>query len=240
MHESDGGFRGWLSVAGAGIAFFVQSGAAVYSFGAFLPRLCSEYNWTRGDVSIALSICMMLGTLSAPVAGFLVARFGPGKAIVAGNLLIALAFLGVAFQSALWQFYTAYAVVGLGAGLAGIIAGSTVASSWFVRKAPLAMSVVTGSGGVGGLALVPIVTALINGYGVRHTYLVLFALMFVFGAVVPILIVRSRPEDSETPRQAVQNVSGEDSPMEQAQYPASQDVTLVAALRTRFFWLITI
>jgi MFS family permease len=162
MHERGGGFRGWLSVAGAGMAFFVQSGAAVYSFGVFLPWLCRECNWTRGEVSVALSVCMILGTLSAPAAGFLIARYGAGKAIIAGNLLIALAFVGLAFQSALWQFYAAYAIVGIGTGLAGIIAAGTVASNWFVKKAPLAMSIVTGSGGLGGLILVPIVTALIS------------------------------------------------------------------------------
>jgi MFS family permease len=243
MSERDGGFRGWLSVAGAGIAFFVQGGAAIYSFGVFLPWLCRECNWTRGDVSVALSICMMLGTLSAPAAGFLVARFGPGKAIVAGNLLIALALLGLAFQSALWQFYAAYAVAGVGTGLAGIIPAGTLASNWFVRKAPLAMSVVTGSGGVGGLVLVPVVTALINGIGWRHAYLVLFALMLVFGALVPVLIVKNRPEHSETLRESGQGaVSGEEPRAERAaaQPQASPDVPLSGALRTPTFWLLTI
>lgn len=235
MSERDGGFRGWLSVAGAGTAFFAQSGAAVYSFGALLPWLCMEYNWTRGDVSVALSICMILSTLTAPVAGFLIARYGALKAIIGGDILIALAFLGLAFQSALWQLYAAYAAVGVGTGLAGLVAANTVASNWFVKRTSLAMSVATGSGGMGGLVLVPIITLLISGIGLQHTYLVLFVLMLVLGVVVPMLIVRNRPEGDDGA------LAGKESPPEHAvgEYLASPDVPFDAAFRRPVFWLLT-
>jgi MFS transporter, OFA family, oxalate/formate antiporter len=62
--------------------------------------------------------------------------------------------------------------------------------------------------------------------------------MPVFGAIVPVLIVRNRPEDPETRREDRDGaVPGEGSPVE---HPAAADVTLSAALRTPAFWLLTI
>jgi MFS family permease len=226
-------FYGWVVVGGAGLAFFIQSGAAVYSFGAFLPLLSKETNWTHGQISIAFMMNMMLATLIAPAVGFLVGKYGARKAVVTGNALIAAAFLALVFQSALWQFYAAYAVMGLGAGLAGPVSLGTIASNWFVKRVPLAMSIVTGSGGLGGLVLVPLVTILLNSVGLLQTYMVLFALMLILGAIVPGLIIRNNPEDiGQLPEQGVSRAHAGIQDLE------SSDFTPKEAFRTSAFWLL--
>ena len=69
--------------------------------------------------------------------------------MVVGNLLVVLTLVYLAFISRLWQLQAAYAVMGLGAGIGGPIAASTLTSNWFIKKIPLAMSIVTGSGAIG-------------------------------------------------------------------------------------------
>jgi MFS family permease len=235
MTKERAAFRGWVSIGGGALALFIQSGAAIYSFGVFLPELCRQGNWSRGDVSVAYSICMMLITLCAPLAGFLIAKYGVRTAIFIGNLLVAVALLGLSFHWALWQLYSAYAVVGFGAGLAGMVSAGALASNWFTRRAPLAMSIITGSGGIGGLVLVPLITLLIGGMGWRHTYIVLCGLVMALGTLVPLALIRSRPEDiGAVPEE-------NDLPANHGGDPqgAAEGFTLKEAMGTKVFWVLT-
>ncbi|MBT8340835.1 MAG: MFS transporter [Desulfatitalea sp.] len=233
-------FRGWMSIAGATASIFAL-GAAMYSFGVFLPWLCKEFDWTRGQVSIGMSVLVMLASLLAPAAGFFVEKFGPRRAITGGNIVIVLAFVSLAYQQALWQFYFAYSAIGIGTAFAALVAGSTLATNWFTRKAPLAISILTAASGIGGLVLVPIIGLLIGRIGWRDTYLFLSAVIFAFGVLVPLVIVKNRPEDVGTSRErmdsATENTFSQNDRVAQAHPP--DDVTLHAALRTREFWLLT-
>jgi MFS transporter, OFA family, oxalate/formate antiporter len=143
MNGKKEGFYGWMALGAASLSVFVSGGTG-YTFSAFLPVLNAEFGWPVGEISISLSLAMGLATLCGPGAGFFVGRFGARSAIVLGNLLIAVAFFMLAFQMKQWQMYTGYAILGVGAGIGSIVPAGTIASNWFVRKAPLAMSINVG------------------------------------------------------------------------------------------------
>jgi MFS family permease len=238
------GFYGWVSLSAVGMVMFFMSFVMV-SFGVFLPTLCRELGWRRGDVSIAFSAYFMMMSCTAAGAGFFVHKYGARKSIVLGNMLIALGLLALSFISRQWQFVALYAVMGVGAGFAGYMACNTVATAWFVRKVPLALSVVLGLGGIGGLAGAPFVMALINNLSWRTVYLVLSGVLFLCAAVIPGLLVRNKPEELGQAPDGIASPApgtpGSHAPKPKGiQYVAPVDFTLKQAMATAPFWYMTL
>src|SRR5919201_92908 len=88
---------------------------AVSTFGVFLPVLSDAFGWSRGAVSVVLSINLVLGGLAAFPVGRIADRQGP-RAVLAGTVAIgAVGFVLSARIDALWQLYLSYGVlVGIG------------------------------------------------------------------------------------------------------------------------------
>jgi MFS family permease len=239
-----GKFYGWIALAAAGLVLFIVNGSLLFSFGAFLPSICKEFGWKSGDVSVALTILFVVITLSSPLVGFFTGKYGARKAIVLGCLLAALGLLCVAFQSKLWQFRAAYGLIGLGASFGGMITATTIAQNWFVKKAPLAMGITIAAGGIGGFVLVPLIMAMITNVGWRSAYLVLCGIVFLFGAVIPGLFLRNKPEDmGQFPDGAA---SSEEHGKEafaapaRTRYVTPVDFTVKEATRTGALWILII
>ena len=241
MASNENGFYGWKALFAAALALFCQAGAALYSFSTFLPALTREMGWQRGEISIAFGLLMMVSTLVSPIVGLFVGKYGPRRSIFAGNILIALALLGLSFQSQLWQFYAAYFAIGLGYGFGAVIPVMTIASNWFARKAPLAMSIVAGAGSIGGLVLVPLIQAFVNSAGWRITYMALFGVVLIFGAIIPGLFVRNRPEDlGQVPDGRLSSSDVEEGTPVGAPSAVPISFTLAEGMKTKAFWLIVI
>jgi MFS family permease len=238
MNGKKEGFYGWVALGTGALSLFMSGGSG-YTFSAFLPVLNGEFGWPVGEISIALSLAMGLMTLSAPAAGFFVGRFGARAAIVLGNLLIAAAFFMLAFHTKQWQLHTGYAILGIGAGIGSVIPTGTIASSWFIRKTALAMSVNVAAMGVGGLILAPLSVGLIHMAGWRQTYLVLAGLTLLLGAILPGLFVRNRPEDlGQVPDGPVAALGAREPWHSSGIQGESANFTLKQATRTSAFWFL--
>jgi MFS family permease len=239
-----GKFYGWIALAAAALVLFLQNGSLLFSFGTFLPSICKEFSWRSGDVSVAYTILFMVMTLSSPLVGFFAGKYGARRAIVLGNFLAALGLLFLASQSKLWQFRAAYGLIGLGASFAGMITATTIASNWFVKKAPLAMGITVAVGGIGGFVMVPLIMAMITNMGWRSAYLVLCGIVFLFGAVIAGLFLRNKPEDMGQFPDGVASSEGNAkeavAPPAKTRYITPVDFTVKEATRTGALWILII
>ena len=82
-------FYGWFIVI-AGIISYALGYGARYSFSVIFPSLLAEFQWPRDTTAIMLSIHLLVYGFVAPVAGNLVERIGPRKAMVFGTILLSL------------------------------------------------------------------------------------------------------------------------------------------------------
>ena len=114
----------------------------VSAFGVFLPVLATAFGWSRGAVSVALSINMVLGGLTAFAIASIADRRGP-RGVLWLTILIGAAGLVLNSQiTALWHFYFFYGVmVGIGFSSVYVLTTATV-SRWFVQQRGLALAVV--------------------------------------------------------------------------------------------------
>jgi len=188
-------FYGWYALSGAMLVTFVVGGAYINSFGVFLPVICDQFDWSRAEVSLALSLGIIAFGLPSLLYSLLINKFGARFTIILGNLLAAAGMALMFFVQEIWHLYLLYIFIGAVSGFGGYIACTTIANNWFVKKRSLVMGMVTASAGIGGLVYPPIVTALIKAIGWRGSWLVLAGVVTVSVVIAGIFLIRNRPED---------------------------------------------
>src|SRR2546428_12394168 len=129
---------------------------AVSTFGVFLPVLSEAFGWSRGAVSVALSISLVLGGVAAFPVGRIADRRGP-RAVLATTVAIgAVGFVLSARIEALWQLYLSYGVlVGVGMSSIYVLTAATVAR-WFEARRGLALAIVLSGFNLGWLTGGPV------------------------------------------------------------------------------------
>ena len=236
-------FYGWWIVAVGVVCLLLAGGIGFYSFGAFFIPLINEFGWSRGQLSLAMTIACLVGLL-APVVGTWIDRYGVRRAMALGALLTGSAFalLGLTNPSwgpyALCYFYALSFIMALG--LLGIlnIPVATAVSNWFAEKRGLAMGIALTGFGLGGLVMLPLASYLITVLGWRMTYHVLGLTICIVLIPLIIFVIREKPEqmgllpDGKTPDQGKVEMPLTDDTQDNAGW------NLSSVLRTKTFWLI--
>jgi MFS family permease len=242
--EKKEGFYGWISLGMAAAMFFVVNGGVMFSFGAFLPSICKDLGWSRGEVSVVALVMMLIGTFVSIGAGFFIARYGARRAIVSGNIIIAAGFILLSMFHAKVGFFTGYALLGVGLGLGGQITALTIAQNWFVKRVPLAMGVLQTAGGIGGFIIIPLVMGIINHAGWRPAYVALGVIVLVVNVILVGLFIRNKPEDMgqvpdgiESPTAVQDKVRPKVPPKF---YVTPVHFTVREAMATPAFWLLIV
>ncbi|RJP25645.1 MAG: MFS transporter [Candidatus Abyssobacteria bacterium SURF_5] len=231
-------FFGWYIVCAGFICLWINAGIGFYSFPVFLVELTNKLGWGRGSTAVGISITFIIGGFASPVVGRLLPNLGPKKLIIAGSILMSLAFIAFSFMTALWQFYLICSFLAIGLSCTGTMPASYVISDWFQRKRGRAMGIMMIGVGLGGLTFVPLTNRLIQSLELRQTFIAYG--LFISLAIVPItsIIIRRRPAEAgvmpDGDLEAVARTSGSDSSSPAA--PVSWK--LKEALRTKTFWAI--
>ena len=169
--------------------------AAVSTFGVFLPVLSDAFGWSRGAVSVALSISLVVGGVAAFVIGRVADRRGPRGVLAATVALGAVGFALSARIDALWHFYLSYGLlVGVGMSSIYVLSAATVAR-WFATRRGMALAIVLSGFNLGWLTAGPLAAWLIGRFGWRAAYIVLGALIATVG--VPASLCVSYPPSAE-------------------------------------------
>jgi MFS family permease len=173
----------------AAVAFLTLVGAAGFRAApsVLMVPLEEEFGWSRGVLSLAVSINLVLFGLTAPFAAALMERFGIRR-------VTSLALLVIGAGSALtvlvrdpWQILLTWGVlIGLGTGSIALVFAATVASTWFVRRRGLVVGILTAGSAAGQLVFLPVMAALVESANWRVASLVVAAGAF---AVIPLVLV---------------------------------------------------
>jgi MFS family permease len=180
-------FVPWLLVALC-FALGVASRSISDSFAVFVPALQHDFAASRSAVTVIYSFALLMGGIGAPLAGWILDRFGLRVLTVIGMSAAALATASASQAGALWHLYLGLGLVmGFGgSSLSGILSSSLI-SKWFpARRLGVALAVAWSASGVGAIVIFPLAQHMIAQSGWRHAYLV-FSL--VSTAFIPLLLV---------------------------------------------------
>lgn len=231
----DGVFVGWWVVTSVFVLFCANAGFAFYGLAVYLDAITAEAGFSTGSVSLATSMFFVIGALVGRLAAGWIER-GDVRVVVAIGTVIgaaSLAMLGRISTPA--GLYVTYGVFAVGYALSGLVPGMTLVTRWFHVRRSIALSVASTGLSVGGLAITPIVSRLIDRHGLADTA-PLLAVAFLALNGLALVAMWPRPEgrgevpDGHRFHAAARTVGGgepDGTPYE-------------VAVRMRLFWTITI
>jgi len=164
--------RRWLIVAALfTVTYGVSTPLAAY--GVFLPVFAENFAWSRGAISAALSVNLLLGGVAGFAIGALADRHGPRVMLVATVILAGSAFALVSTVHALWQLYLLVGVLG-GIGMSSFyLLSTTTVTRWFDVHRGLALALVLVGFNLGYITAGPLSAWLIARVGWRAAYALL-------------------------------------------------------------------
>ena len=205
--------------------------------GVLIKPLTQEFGWSRGDVSLALTLLTVGIALGVLVSGRLIDRYGARRVVCTSIALSILVILtGPLYVVTLPLFYTMMILAAVVGAPTNTIGYARVISNWFDKRRGLFIGI--NSAGIGlGFTLAPLVcnwAVGIGGWRAGYVSLGLFLLVIVFPTVYFFLI--DKPEDvGMLPDGTAKSVSDH-----QEAADISGHLSLGEALRTRVFWLMII
>jgi predicted MFS family arabinose efflux permease len=193
-----------------------------YSLGAFMPALQAQFGWSRGDISLAVTIMTVAVFLGGAPVGRLCDRHGAALVGAASLLSYGLLLLALAFGvSRIEQFWIAYFVIAIvGVGSTPIVMIRPIADC-FDRNRGLAMGVALTGAGIAGFWVPRLTSAMVEGYGWRAGYLALAVVALAAAPIVWFAFRRTYRRRSL------------------AQESQLNGYTYAEAWRTRQFWLLS-
>jgi len=234
-------YYGWWIVAASFILLFLYAGAGFYSFSIFIHPLENAFGWSRSQISLAISIYLLVHGISAPGVGYLIERFEPKTIVTIFSIISGLAFLLVSFTQSLWYFYASYVLLSIGTTGIGYIPLGTLLSRWFVKKRGTAIGISMVGLALGGVVLAPLIEWIVSTYNWRVTFVVLGIMVWVIAIPLSLLVLRKDPSemgllaDGVSPGHDV-NGSQTATACENASPVVLEGWPLAAAIRTRAFW----
>lgn len=186
----------------AGVAFLALVGAAGFRSApsALLVPLEDEFGWTRSELSIAVSVNILLFGLTAPFAAALMERFGVRRVTSFALLAIAAGAALSVLVTQSWMLVLTWGVlIGLGTGSMALVFAAIIADRWFVKNRGLVVGVLTAGSATGQLIFLPIVAGLAADTSWRLASLLIAGIALAVVPIVAIFLRTSPAELSVTP-----------------------------------------
>lgn len=219
------------------VAFLALVGAAGFRAApsVLMLPLEDEFGWSRTQLSLAVTVNLLLYGLMAPFAAALMARFGLRKVTSVALLLVASGAALSTFATEPWMLVLTWGVlIGLGTGSMALVFAATVADQWFHRRRGLVVGILTAGSATGQLVFLPFIALLVTDQGWRQA-----SLLVAGGAllVVPLVLIflRNHPVDiGMTPYGAAETYVYE--PPARGNAVKLALATLRRATKVRTFW----
>lgn len=225
----------WVVTGAAFAALLIASGVRATPT-ILIEPLDEEFGWRVDQVSLAISINLVLFGLMAPFSAALMERFGVRRVVTVALVALAAGSAATIAMSALWQLTLLWGVViGAATGCMSSPLAAVVATRWFVERRGLVTGLLSAAYATGQLIFLPILAVLARDAGWRWASA---AVALSAAAVVPLAyaLLRERPADLGLPPYGAARV---EPPAPPARNPfAATAAALALGLRSRAFWLL--
>ncbi|GHJ49138.1 MFS transporter [Catellatospora sp. TT07R-123] len=226
------------AVAAVALVAIVGSAGFRATPGVLIEPLQQEFGWSRGIISIAVSVNLLLFGFTAPFAAALMERFGMRKVVAAAMLLVATGSGLTVFMNASWQLILCWGVlVGLGTGSMALAFVATFTGRWFIKHRGVVTGVLTAGGATGQLIFLPLLANLVTRFDWRVSALVVAGSALL---VVPLVLWLLRDDPAELG--VLPYGADPAEPVPSTPAPAGAAGRALGALReaakTKTFWLL--
>jgi MFS family permease len=177
-----------------------------------LPAVQAEFGVARADASTSYSLLMIGFGVGGLLMGRLADRFGVMVPLMIGGASMGIGFTVAAHAQHIWTFNLAHGfLIGLFGSSATFSPLLADTSLWWVKRRGIAVAVCASGNYLGGAIWPPIVQALIEQHGWRHTYLGMAIFAFVAMSALA-LLMRPRPPLAQASAPSAMAHGGEGRP----------------------------
>src|ERR1700739_4340627 len=175
--------RAWAPMGLMSALYFIITAATFGSLGLALPAMVKELNWSWTGAGFGFTLLGFLCGITSGVPATLVRRFGVRTCLVAGAVVIALAFFCLAHTNGLLLYFLGASLAGLGFTLLDSVPGTYLLSRLFQRPS-FAIGLFFTIGGLGGVAGPLLYSSVVGAAGDwRNYWLVMGAAVAVTGVI---------------------------------------------------------
>lgn len=184
----------WIAAA---ITWMTLVAAAGYRSApsVLIVPLEDAFGWSRSQISLAISVNILLYGLTAPFAAALMERFTVRKVVMSALTAVSLGAFATVFMTEPWHLILLWGVVvGVGTGSMALVFAATIASRWFMQRRGLVTGALTAAAATGQLVFLPALSSLAMNHGWKSVSLTIG----VSAAVVIPLVwwgLNERPEE---------------------------------------------
>lgn len=164
-------------------------------FGFFMDPVTSDMGFDRSTFSLYFSLLTIVGTVTLPLYGKLIAKHGTRIFVIVGGIWTGLAFAAFSLCNSLPMFYLVGCLGGLGFFGCSYAAVPVIVSTWFHEKNGLVMGLASACGGTIAVVCGLIFPTFINAFGWRTGYILLGVIVFVLTTPVGLLLLHSNPSE---------------------------------------------
>lgn len=195
----------------------------LYAWSVFKSSLVEEQGWSNADATLPYTVAIVVFALSLLVAGVLQDKIGPRKVLITGTFLVGLGMLLSGLVSSVWSLVFTFGVItgtGIGFGYACL---SPASMKWFhPSRKGFVNGVITAGFGLGAVYLAPLTTALISGFGIANSFMILGAMVIL--VATPLACTITNPPEGYEPQQP------------KGKTPEAQAATQAPAAQTAMNW----
>lgn len=225
-------YYGWYIAAALAITETISWGIVYYAFTVFITPMETELGWSRTALTGGFSLALLIAGVMAFPVGTWIDRHGARGLMTFGSILASLLIVAWSQVNDLTMFYLVWAGIGVCAATVLYEPAFAVMAIWFNRRRSTALAIITFAGGLASTIFVPLSDALLRNFGWRQSVLILAILLGVTTIPLHALVLRRRPADLGLLPDGETNVTGSETSL--------PDHTLSQALRSRFFWMLTL
>jgi len=233
-------FYGWVMLPIAMLAHIATSPGQTFGIAVFNGSFSEALGLSQSQLSGAYLLGTLLASLPVSLIGAIMDRLGMRRTIIVAVSLLGLACLLTSQVVGLISLFFAFLLLRMfGQGALTLVASNTLAM-WFHDRLGTVMGM-TSMAMAGAIAIIPpMLVGLINSLGWRAAFAVAGLCVWL---LVPLLIVfyRNRPEDvgQQLDGREESHFPGVDADSSnEAKSPATVDLDLEAAWRTRSYWIL--
>ena len=227
----------WIA---AGITFLTLVATAGFRSApsVLIVPLETAFGWSRAQISLAVSVNVLLYGLTAPFAAALMDSFGIRRVVMAALTMIGSGAAATVFMTDPWHLVLLWGVVvGMGTGSMALVFAASVVNRWFVQRRGLVIGLLTAATASGQLIFLPGLSLLAMHVGWRSVSLTVAAGALV---MVPVIWLCLREGPAELGRLPYGAAPDWQPPVRSAGNVAQLTLqTLRDAAKVRDFWYVS-
>jgi MFS family permease len=174
----------WIAAAITWLTLVASAGYRSAPSVLIVP-LEDAFGWSRSQISLAISVNILLYGLTAPFAAALMERFTVRKVVMSALAAVSIGAFLTIFMTKPWHLILLWGVVvGIGTGSMALVFAATVASRWFMQRRGLVTGALTAAAATGQLIFLPALSALAMDHGWKSV-----SITIAIGAAVVIPLI---------------------------------------------------